>query len=79
MAYCKVLFGSIVVVAFLGLSLSSKFFFEDIGYDSGHLLYYRNRRRYAARYFDINSSDGTNSLTHALLSVITGKTRYSWL
>ena len=54
-----------------------RFLFEEIGYDSGHLLYYRNSQRNAARIFDINSSDGNNSLTHALLSVITGKTSYS--
>ena len=67
------------IVGYYQQKATHKLFFEDIVYDSGHLLYYRNRRRYAASNFDINSSDGNNSLTHALLSVITGKTRYSSL
>ena len=65
------------IVGYYQQKATHRFLFEEIGDDSGHLLYYRNSQGNAARNFDINLSDGTNSLTHALLSVITGKMRYS--
>ena len=64
------------IVGYYQRKATHRFLFEEIGYDSGHLLYYRNSQRSAGSNFSISLSE-ENNWTHALLSVITGKTSYS--
>ena len=48
-----------------------QFLFEKIGYDAGHIIYFRNDQESAASTF---SSSWRNNWIHALLNVVTGKT-----
>ena len=50
-----------------------RFLFEKIGYDSGHMLFFCNGQKSAASTFSCKS-ERNNNYTHALVSVITGKT-----
>ena len=52
-----------------------RFLFEKIGYDSGHMLYFCNGQKSAASNFsNFSCNSKRNNYTHALVSVITGKT-----
>ena len=64
------------IVGYYQQKTTHRFLFERIGYESGNLLYYLNDQGSADSNFNISLSK-KNNWTHALLSVITGKTSYS--
>ena len=60
------------IVGYYQQKSTHRFLFEKIGYDAGHILYFRTDQESAASTFTLSSR--RNNWIHALVNVVTGKT-----